>query len=180
MKSHLLKRIIICICIALLFIGIAIGYLRLSAYKKARTQLDEMNTSFFNACLHAAQTSGVIDFSEFIPAEWDKMYVFGAYTTKEEKFAAAGCEYNPAISSGISESLISILFMHGDDVVYYIEFYPWQIQTPYSICLVIDKEFDRASFTPSDCPRLVLSADKLPVDRQIADEIVRFTLTTGN
>ena len=180
MKSHLLKRIIICICIALLFICIAVGSLRLSAYKKAQAQLDEMNTAFFYACLHAAQTSGVLEFSEFIPAEWDKMYVFGAYTTKEEKFAAAGCEYNPAISSGISESLISILFMHGDDVVYYIEFYPWHIQPPYSICLVIDKEFDGAVFTPSDRPRLVLSDHKLPADRQTADETVRFTLMAGN
>ncbi len=180
MKPRFLKQMLALLCITLLLSIIVYGYMRLSEQKKARAELDKMNQQFCSAVLNAKSRSDEIEIADLIPTEWDKMYVFGAYTTREEKFAAAGCEYNLAISSGVSESLISMLFMNGNEVAYYVEFYPWQIEMPHSIRLVIDKGFDRASFTPSDRPRLVRSFGSFPVDRQPADQVVRFTLTAGN
>ncbi len=179
MKPRFLKRIFAALCIALILLCAVYGYMRLSEQKKARAELDKMNQQFCSAVLHSDSRSDEIEIADLIPAEWDKMYVFGAYATRKEKFAAAGCEYNIAISDGISESLISMLFMNGDQVAYYVEFYPWQILTPYSTCLVIDKEFDRAVFEYADRPRLVRSFDYTSVSRPTADEIVRFVLTAG-
>lgn len=180
MKPRFFKRMLTLLCIALLLSIIVHGYMRMSEQKKARAELDKMNQQFYSAVLNSESQSDEIEIADLIPAEWDKMYLFGAYTTREEKFAAAGCEYNLAISSGVSESLISMLFMNGNEVAYYVEFYPWQSEMPYSVRLVIGTEFDRASFTPSDRPRLVRSFGSFPTDRQSADQVVHFTLTAGN
>lgn len=126
------KRLFAALCIALILLGAVYGYLRLSELEKARAELDEMNRQFYSAVLNMGSRSDEIEFADLIPAEWDKMYVFGAYATQKEKFEAAGCAYNLAISDGISESLISMLFTSGDQVAYYVEFYRWQLLPIYS------------------------------------------------
>lgn len=177
MHPRFLKQIFAALCIILILSGIVCGCVRLSELKKARAELDKMNHQFLSAVLTLGSRSDEIEFADLIPAEWDKMYVFGSYATQEEKFEAAGCVYNLAISDGVSESLISLLFTSGDEVAYYVEFYSWQLLPIYSAQLIIDKEFDYAVFEYADRPRLVRSFDYSSVNRQTADEIVRFILT---
>ena len=60
------------------------------------------------------------DYTDF---EWDTLYEFGAYISKEKIYEIIGFEFYP-IKETVSEGMNQILFLSNDEVVCYLYGYP--------------------------------------------------------
>ncbi|MHA6261332.1 hypothetical protein ACXYMX_15810 [Sporosarcina sp. CAU 1771] len=64
-----------------------------------------------------------LDLSEFTPFEWDVVYCFDPYVSKDEIYETIGYKWD-RISETVSEGMNQIVFMKDEKVICYIYGYP--------------------------------------------------------
>ncbi|MFJ7678469.1 hypothetical protein ACIQXQ_10545 [Peribacillus sp. NPDC097198] len=64
-----------------------------------------------------------VNLTEFTPFEWDKVYSFPAYYTKEDVYDTVGYKWD-RIKETVNEGMNQIVFMKEGEVVCYIYGYP--------------------------------------------------------
>jgi hypothetical protein len=83
---------------------------------KERNQIE-----FFQSLLYERIHSSRIPIKQLVPVEWDYMKVFHVYTTKEMKIEFAGYQYANNLDDVNYEDEVSLLFMKGGKVMYYVD-----------------------------------------------------------
>lgn len=82
---------------------------------------DKNNIDFYTAFIKLCDEAYCIPIDSLVPCNWDKMKVFSAYATVQEKEGYAGYRYDKDIGDGFYEDLVSILFLKDGEVVYFID-----------------------------------------------------------
>ncbi len=76
-----------------------------------------------NEILSKNGTEGKVNLSTFTPFEWDKVYSFAPYLSKEEIYETIGYKWDN-ISETVSEGMNQIVFVKDGKVVCYLFGYP--------------------------------------------------------
>jgi hypothetical protein len=84
----------------------------------------DINAENFKYSFQPISGDSVIDdLSEWTPFEWDTLYSFKPYTTKEKIYETVGYKWND-ISETVSEGMNQIVFIKNGKVVCYLYGYP--------------------------------------------------------
>lgn len=82
--------------------------------------------SYHNGQLRSALTGleeGTCTLDEVVPFQWDTVYTFPPYTTREEMEETIGVS-SPAIQEAVSEGMVQLIFVSGDQVTASVCGYP--------------------------------------------------------
>lgn len=109
MKS---KHNVVIIAIGILFIAILINF-----FKKDLWELNEQLLR--EEVLSIEQSVESINLLDITPFEWDTVYSFDPYTSKEKVYETVGYKWDN-ISETVSEGMNQIVFMKDEKVVCYI------------------------------------------------------------
>ncbi|WP_066715123.1 hypothetical protein [Clostridium sp. Marseille-P299] len=111
-KNKALKLIgIIVILLAILFIPL-------------KRDIWDKNANNLKRSLHNMSDNTIIeDFSEWTPFEWDTIYSFAPYTSKDRIYEVVGYKWD-RISETVNEGMDQIVFMKDGKVVCYLYGYP--------------------------------------------------------
>ena len=120
-----MKRCIDLKCIAVIAVmifAICLGFLPLhSKHDVVSQQTSRFEMEFFTGLLYALDDTKRIYIDDLVPVEWDTMYVFTAYATKDNKIDCVGYTYANDIQDITHEDVISLVFLLEDKVVYYVD-----------------------------------------------------------
>lgn len=70
------------------------------------------------------------DLNDFIPFEWDKLYSFTPYTSKEEIYKVIGYKWDN-ISETVNDDMNQIVFVNKGKVICYLYGYPEDIKLDF-------------------------------------------------
>jgi hypothetical protein len=108
------KLIIIAICVLLVIA--AIKLLKKDIWDENATLLKEM-------VLSIDETSDMVILSKVTPFEWDTVYSFTPYTSKEKIYETVGYKWD-YINETVDEAMDQVVFLNDGKVVCYIYGYP--------------------------------------------------------
>lgn len=84
----------------------------------------DKNANNLKRSLHNMSDNTIIeDFSEWTPFEWDTIYSFAPYTSKDRIYEVVGYKWD-RISETVNEGMDQIVFMKDGKVVCYLYGYP--------------------------------------------------------
>ena len=90
----------------------------------SKNELWTSNAKLLKEKMHAELSEGdQVKLSEFTPFEWDEVYSFNPYSSKEIIYETIGYKWDD-ISETVSEGMNQIVFMKAGEVVCYIYGYP--------------------------------------------------------
>ena len=116
-----MKRKIIVAVSTILVIAFAVGILYLKPFKK---DIWDINADNLRHAFQPISGDAVIDdLSQWTPFEWDTLYSFRPYTTKEEIYKIVGYKWDE-ISETVNEGMNQIVFLNKGKVVCYLYGYP--------------------------------------------------------
>lgn|SRR5690554_6694697 len=113
MKS---KQNVVIVAIGILFIAVLINL-----FKKDLWDLNEQLLK--EEVLSIEQSVETVNLLDITPFEWDTVYSFDPYTSKEKVYETVGYKWDN-ISETVSEGMNQIVFMKDEKVVCYIFGYP--------------------------------------------------------
>lgn len=108
------KLIIIAICVLLVIVGIKL---------LKKDIWDENATLLREKVLSIDETSEMVILSDITPFEWDTVYRFTPYMSKEKIYETVGYRWD-YISETVDEAMDQIVFMKDGKVVCYVYGYP--------------------------------------------------------
>ena len=92
----------------------------------------DINADKFKHSFNIISGNAVIDdLSQWTPFEWDTLYSFSPYTTKDKIYEVIGYKWNN-ISETVSEGMTQIVFVKDDQVVFYLYGYPENIKLGFN------------------------------------------------
>ena len=110
-------------CIMICFIILFLAIVSISLYfHNEEIILKTNNTCFVESIYNESQLSNRCYLESIIPCDWDRVIVFDPYSSRSRKYKAAGYIYNYSIRTGESENVLSMVFLLGNSVVYYVDF----------------------------------------------------------
>lgn len=76
---------------------------------------------FYSTLLVYMKSNNIIPIREVVPVNWNKMKVFPAYSTKDDKIDYVGYRYANDLQDITHEDVISLVFLWDDSLVYYVD-----------------------------------------------------------
>lgn len=92
----------------------------------------DINADKFKHSFNVISGNAVIDdLSQWTPFEWDRLYSFAPYTTKDIIYEVIGYKWD-SISETVSEGMTQIVFVKDEQVVCYLYGYPENIKLGFN------------------------------------------------
>ncbi|OXM87458.1 hypothetical protein [Paenibacillus rigui] len=110
------KKTIVIVAIIILFIAVLIGLIKKDIWEVNADLLKE-------EVLSIEQFVKTVNLNDITPFEWDVVYSFDPYTTKDTIYETVGYKWDN-ISETVNEGMNQIVFMRNGKVVCYLYGYP--------------------------------------------------------
>ena len=85
------------------------------------SKTEQYELEFYSTLLVYMESNSVIPIREVVPVSWNKMKVFPAYSTKDDKIDYVGYRYADDLQDITHEDVISLVFLWDDSLVYYVD-----------------------------------------------------------
>lgn len=110
------KKTLVIVAIIILFIAVLISLIKKDLWEVNADLLKE-------EVLSIEQSVETVNLTDITPFEWDVVYSFDPYTTKDTIYETVGYKWNN-ISETVNEGMNQIVFMRDGKVVCYLYGYP--------------------------------------------------------
>lgn len=120
MEEYCIKRLLaILVALAMCCLCYTFGYIQNPRNCISITDRNEVD--FFRAFLYAIPDTAHVPLDMLVPVEWERVKVFRAYATPENKVKYAGYQYADDLDSIEYEDTLSLVFMNNSYVVFYVD-----------------------------------------------------------
>ena len=119
MRHHSISLRVVCLII---FLSVTV-YFCICCFSKGEVDRNglQYEIDFYSALVQNMNASNQIFLRDLVPKKWDTVKVFKAYATENDKIDYVGYRYADSLEDITHEDVMSLLFLEGHSVVYYVD-----------------------------------------------------------